>query len=148
MKGGTFEDIVASSGVDQGCSLAAFAFAAAIAPETQNVLTHICNTLDNGAKLFTYLDDWYLWIRPTCINVALRDIKSHAAKLNLELQPTKIQIRAAECVHPIGPEYRKLARPTMNCLGGHSRIQGDTDNNPIELGNEVQAVEKTRNRLN
>ena len=36
----------------------------------------------------------------------------------------------------------------MNCLGGHLRIPGDNDDNPIELGNESQAMKKTRNRLN
>ena len=35
----------------------------------------------------------------------------------------------------------------MNCLGGHLRIPGDNDDNPIELGNESQAMKKNRNQV-
>ena len=140
MKYGRIEEITACSGVDQGCSLAAFGFAAAVAPETQHVISNIRTNLDNGAKLFTYLDDWYLWIRPAFINVALQNIKTQIANVNLELQPSKIQIWKAECEQPVGLEYQDIVRTTMNCLGGHLRIQGDIDNSPVELGNESQTM--------
>ena len=35
------------------------------------VLADICRQLDDGAKLFAYLDDWYLWIKPQCLTDAL-----------------------------------------------------------------------------
>ena len=93
------------------------------------------------------MDDWYLWIRPTCINVALQNIKTQITQINLELRPNKNQMWKTECEHPIGPEYHNIVKPTMNCLGGHLRIQGDNENSPIEFGNESQDMQKTRNIL-
>ena len=56
--------ISANSGVDQGCPLSTCGFSAAIDPVLRNVLAHIHKQLDPGAKLFPYLNKWYLWIKP------------------------------------------------------------------------------------
>ena len=56
--------ISANSGVDQGCPLSTCGFSAAIDPVLPSVLADICRLHDPGAKLFAYLDDWHLWIKP------------------------------------------------------------------------------------
>ena len=56
--------ISANSGVDQGCPLSTCGFSAAVDPVLRSVLPDICTQCDSGAKLFAYLDDWYLQIKP------------------------------------------------------------------------------------
>ena len=127
---GKFEDIIACSGVDQGCPIVAFGFAATVAPQTQEIINNIRNNLDGQAQLYTYLDDWYLWIIPTHISTALDIIQRQSAQLNLELQKTKIQIWRANCQEIIDEQYASITKSTMNCLGGHLKIQGDAEDNP------------------
>ena len=55
---GAYAHIQASSGIDQGCPPCGFA--AAVDPISQYILSQIQRTLDNGAKLWAYLDDWYI----------------------------------------------------------------------------------------
>ena len=50
------------------------------------------NKLDNEAKLWAYLDDWYIWIKPQHITEAVELISTATRTINLELQPTKMQI--------------------------------------------------------
>ena len=59
-----YTKISANSGVDQGCPLSTSGFSAAIDPILRFVLADICWQHDPGAKLFAYLDDWYIWIKP------------------------------------------------------------------------------------
>ena len=55
--------------------------------------------LDSGA----YLDDWCIWIKPQYIAAAI-DLAANATRtINIELQPTKIQIWTASCTSPIPP---------------------------------------------
>ena len=42
-------------------------FVAAIDPVLRFVLAGICRLHDPGAKLFAFLDDWYMWIKPQCL---------------------------------------------------------------------------------
>ena len=62
---GSYAHIQASSGIDQGCPLSPCGFAAAVDPISQYILTQTQQTLDSGARLWTYQDDWYIWIKPT-----------------------------------------------------------------------------------
>ena len=48
----------------QGCPLSTCGFSAAVDPVLQSVLAELCTHYDSGAKLFAFLDDWYLWIKP------------------------------------------------------------------------------------
>ena len=60
---GQFTKISANSGVDQGCLLSTCGFSAVGDPALRSVLADLCTQYDSGAKLFAYLDDWYLWIK-------------------------------------------------------------------------------------
>ena len=51
-------------GVDQGCPLSACGFSAVVDPTLRSIMAELCILYDSGAKLFAYLDDWYLWIKP------------------------------------------------------------------------------------
>ena len=66
-----YTQISASSGVDQGCPLSTCGFSAAIDPVLRFVLADIRRLHDSGAKLFAYLDDWYLWIKPEYLLLTL-----------------------------------------------------------------------------
>ena len=46
--------------VDQGCPLSTCGFSAGVDPVLRSTLADICRHYDPGAKLFAYLDDWYL----------------------------------------------------------------------------------------
>ena len=59
-----YTNISANSGVDQGCPLSTCGFSAAVDPVLRSGLADLCTQYDSGAKLFAYLDDWYLWIKP------------------------------------------------------------------------------------
>ena len=61
---GSYAHIQASSGINQGCPLSPCGFAAAVAPTSRYILSETQRTLDSGAKLWAFLDDWYIWIQP------------------------------------------------------------------------------------
>ena len=137
-----YTKISANSGVDQGCPLSTCSFSAAIDPVPRSVLADICRQLDPSAKLFACLDDWYIWIKPqhllqTFVFIATRSV-------NLELQPSKIQIWRASCQDPIPPEPPDKVKLTLSCLGGHLHIHGDIEPSPIVLG-EQASMEKPHN---
>ena len=69
---GGYAHIQANSGIDQGCPLSPCGFAAAVDPISQYILSETRRTLDNGAKLWAYLDDWYIWIKPQHIPAAIK----------------------------------------------------------------------------
>ena len=120
--------------IDQGCPLSPCGFAAAVDPISRYILTQIQLTLDNGAKLWAYLDDWYIWIKPQHIPAAKELVANATLTINLELQPTKIQIWTASFTSPIPLDYLDKAKPTLKCLGAHLRIAGDSECSPVELG--------------
>ena len=129
---GSYTHIQASSGIDQGCPLSPCGFAAAVDPISRYILTQL--TLDSGSSLWAYLDDWYIWIKPQYIPAAIELVATATLTINLELQPSKIQIWTASCTSPIPPAYLDMAKPTLKCLGAHLRIAGDSEGSPVELG--------------
>ena len=131
---GSYAHIQASSGIDQGCPLSPCGFAAAVDPISRYILTQTQLTLDSGAKLWAHLNDWYIWIKPQHIPAAIKPITNATLTINLELQPTKIQIWTASCTSPIPPDYLDKAKSTLKCLGAHLRIAGDSEGCPVELG--------------
>ena len=62
-----YTKITANSGVDQGCPLSACGFSAVVGPVHRSIMAQLCTHYDSGTKLFAYLDDWYLWIKPQCL---------------------------------------------------------------------------------
>ena len=125
-----YTKISANSGVDQGCPLSTCGISAAI-----DLVLRICRLHDPGAKLFAYLDDWCLWIKPQHLTAATRSV-------NLELQPSKNQVRRASCQDPIPPELQDKVKLTLSCLGRHLQIHGDIEPSPVVLG-EQASTEKT-----
>ena len=131
---GSYTHVQASSGIDQGCPLSPCGFAAATYPISRYILTQAQQTLDSGTRLWAYLDDWYIWINPQCIPARI-DLASATRTINLELQPSQIQIWTASCTGPIPSAYQDKAKSTLKCLlGAHLRIAGDSEGCPVELG--------------
>ena len=88
--------------------------------------------LDSGAKLWAYPDDWYIWIKPQHIRAAIDLASSATRTINLELQPTKIQIWTASCTSSIHPAFLDKVEPTLKFLGASLRIAGNCDGSPVE----------------
>ena len=81
--------------------------------------------------MWAYLDDLYVWIKPRHIPAAVEPISNSTRTINLELQPTKIQIWTASCNSPIPPAFQDKAKPTLKCLNAHLRIAGDSEGRPV-----------------
>ena len=135
-----------NSGVDQGCPLSTCGFSAAVDPVLQSVLAELCTHYDSGAKLFAYLDDWYLWIKPQCLLQTIAVITAATRSVNLALQSTKTQVWKGSCQDPIPPEFQDKVTLTLSCLGGHLQIHGDIEPSPVVLG-EQATIEKTTQRF-
>ena len=71
------------------------------------MLTELRRLLDDGAKLFAYLDDWYLRVKPHVLPCALALVYASNRSINLELQPSKIQMWRASCPDPVPLEKEK-----------------------------------------
>ena len=76
-------------------------------------------------------DDWHVWIKPLCLPDAIAVLSATTHSVNIELQPSKIQIWTASCTASIAPGLLDKVEPTINCLGGHLHIQGDSEPRPI-----------------
>ena len=59
-----------SAEFDQGCAHSPCGVAAAVGPISRLILSDTHRMFDSGAKLWTYLDDWYIWIKPQYIQAA------------------------------------------------------------------------------
>ena len=98
------------------------------------------------SSLPSLMTDWYLCIKPHCLNYALVLISAATRSLNLELRPSKIQVWMASCPDAIFQELLDKVIPTLSCLGGHLHIQGDSEPSPVVLG-EQATMEKTTRRF-
>ena len=141
-----YTKITANSGVDQGCPLSACGFSAVVDPVLRSVMAQLCTHYDSGAKLFAYLDDWYLWIKPQFLPQTIAVITAATRSVNLALQSTKTQVWKGSCQDPIPPEFQDKVTLTLSCLGGHLQIHGDTEPSPVVLG-EQATMEKTTQRF-
>ena len=141
-----YTKITANSGVDQGCPLSACGFSAVVDPVLRSVMAQLCTHYDSGAKLFAYLDDWYLWIKQQYLLQTIAVITVATRSVNLALQSTKIQVWKGSCQDPVPPEFQDKVTLTLSCLGGHLQIHGDTEPSPGVLG-EQATMEKTAQRF-
>ena len=98
------------------------------------------------AKLFAYLDDWYLWIKPQYLLQTIAVFTAATRSVNLAAQSTKTQVWKGSCQDPIPPEFQDKVTLTLSCLGGHLQIHGDTEPSPVVLG-EQATMEKTTQRF-
>ena len=117
-----YTKITANSGVDQGCPLSACGFSAVVDPVLRSVMAQLCTLYDSGAKLFAYLDDWYLWIKPQFLLQTIAVITDATRSVKLALQSTKTQVWKGSCQDPIPPEFQDKITLTRSCLGGHLQI--------------------------
>ena len=105
-----YTKITANSGVDQGCPLSACGFSAVVDPVLRSVMAQLCTHYDSGAKLFAYLDDWYLWIKPQFLLQTIAVITAATRSVNLALQSTKTQVWKGSCQDPITPSSKTRSR--------------------------------------
>ena len=117
---GPYAHIQASIGIDQGCPPSPCGFAAAVDPISRCILSETQRAFDSGAKLWAYLDDWYICIKPQHIPAAIDLASSATRTIHLELQPTKIQIWTASCTSPPPPHTHTHTR-----LPGQSQANTD-----------------------
>ena len=101
-----YTKISADNDVDQGCPLSTCVFSAAVDPILRSVLAELCTQYDSDAKLFAYLDDWYLWIKPQSVLQTVAIITEATRSVNLALHSTKTQVWRASCQDPIPPELK------------------------------------------
>ena len=141
-----YTKISANSGVDQGCPLSSCGCSAVVDPVLRSDMAQLCTHYDSGAKLFAYLDDWYLWIKPQCLLQTIAVITAATRPVNVALQSTKTQVWRASCQDPIPPECQDKVTITLSCLGGHLQIHGDMEPSPVVLG-EQATMEKTTHRF-
>ena len=141
-----YTKISANSGVDQGCPLSACGFSAVVDPVIRSVMADICRLHDPGAKLFAYLDDWYLWIKPQYLLQTVAIITVATRSVNLDLQSTKTQVWKGSCQDPSSPEFQDKVTLTLSCLGGHLQSHGDIEPSPVVLG-EQTSMKKTTQRF-
>ena len=141
-----YTKISANCRVNQGCPLSTCGFAAAVDPVLRSVLAELCTHYDSGAKLFAYMDDWYLWIKPQCLLQTIAEITAATRSVNLALQSTKTQVWNGSCEDPIPPEFQDKVTLRLTCLRGHLQIHGDTKPSPVVLG-EQTTMEKATQRF-
>ena len=130
----------------QGCPLSACGFSAVVDPVLRSVMAQLCTHYDSSAKLFAYLDDWYLWIKPQFLLQTIAVITAATRSVNLALQSTKTQVWKGSCQDPTPPEFQDKVTLTLSCLGGHLQIHGDAEPSPVVLG-EQATMEKTTQRF-
>ena len=111
-----YTKISANSGVDQGCPLSACGFSAVVDPVLRSVMAQFCTHHDSGAKLFAYLDDWYLWIKPQCLLQTIAVITAATRAVNLAPQSTKTQVWQGSCQDPIPPEFQDKVTLTLSVV--------------------------------
>ena len=138
-----YTKITANSGVDQGCPLSACGFSAVVDPVLRSVMAQLCTLYDSCANFFAYLDDLYLWIKPQFF---FRQLPDATKSVNLAPQSTKTQMWKSSCQDPIPPEFQDKVTLTLNCLGGHLQIHGDTEPSLVISGEQV-TMEKTTQRF-
>ena len=109
-------------------------------------MAQLCTHCDSGAKLFAYLDDWYLWIKPQYPLQTIAIITAATRSVNLALQSTKTQVWKDSCQDPIRLQFQDKVTLTLSCLGGHPQIHGDTKPSPFVL-REQTTMEKTAQLL-
>ena len=124
--------ISADSGVDQGCPLSTCGFSAATDPILRSLMADICIHHDTGAKLFAYLDDWYVWIKlQHLLQIICSNHSSQPDQSILNCRPSKVQNSKASCQDPIFAKLQDKVR--LRCLGGHLQIHSDIEPSLVVL---------------
>ena len=143
---GRFEKIGSTRGFDQGCPLAAAAFAVGQKQPLDNYLLHL-RQLDTEARLYSYLDDSYIVVRKDLVTLALAGLKEAYAPLGLELNPDKTLVWSPSGAAGLPAEALAHWTDKLPVLGKQLKAAGDTDDAPAYLDQDDSSLEEATARL-
>ena len=143
---GKFFKVLSDRGVDQGCPLAAAAFAVAQRVVLEPFLAAL-QGLDPLAKLYSYLDDTYLVVCPAHAQQALHGLQDALATLGLSLNHTKTQAWSPAGVASLPLPLQSYHTAALPVLGKHLRTGGDADGSPVNLGQPGAGLQQATQRL-
>ena len=127
---GTFEEIGCHTGFDQGCPLAAAAFAAglckALEPFWPKARAH-----DPHVRLYAYLDDMYVVCSRDASLAVLCALEEALTAVGLKLNPGKTQLWCPSGVQGIPRTLPGKRVPTLGVLGAALKAAGDTEEAPV-----------------
>ena len=95
LEDGIREEIIALTGVDQGCPLGSLLFALALRDPMEEVLA-FAKSLDPNAALYFYLDDGYIVATGDAIQQILRHLQITFDKVGVQLNISKLQSWSAD----------------------------------------------------
>ena len=87
-----------------------------------------------------------MWIKPQCLLPTFALITAATRSVNLELQPSKVQIWRRRARTPFLVSYKTKSDPHPAVRGGHLQIHGVIEPSPVFLG-EQASMEKTTQRF-
>ena len=144
---GHFHKVGSTKGFDQGCPLAAAAFAigqrSVLDPFLQQLLQ-----LDPNAKLFSYLDDTYLVIAKEVAARTLAALEQAFEPLGLKLNPTKTKLWSPSGRDGLPPQLYPHYTDALPVLGGElTTSEGHRDGALVHLGGHANGLEEVTERL-
>ena len=143
---GHFVEVPSTRGFNQGCPLAAGAFAIGIRSALDEFLIQL-QQRDAAAKMYCYLDDMYLVVNPEVAAVAIRGLCQALEPLGLELNASKTAIWSPAGPANIPQELLTNYKSTLDVLGAKMRSPGDAQDAPAVLGQADGALACATDRL-
>jgi len=143
---GSFEEVTSTRGFDQGCPLAAAAFAIGQRTALDDFLRQLL-ALDPAAKLYSYLDDTYLVVDSELAVLALGGLAKALEPLGLELNPTKTLVWSPAGMTAVLPELHSCYTHALPVLGAHLSTRGDAEDAPHYLGRASSGLVEATSRL-
>ena len=143
---GHFEKVVSSRGFDQGCPLAAGAFAVALRKTIDSFSGQLRN-IDQCARIYCYLDDMYLVVGSEQAAVAMAGLTRALQPLGLHLNPTKTAVWSPAGLLAVPQSIRSNYAPTLKVLGSYLKTPGDANEAPATIGQNDGALADATDRL-
>ena len=103
-------------------------------PILRSVLADTCRQRDTGVKLFAYLDDWYLWIKPQCL-LPISSFSPPKYRSGVSCARTQFLL-----------SYKTKSDSHSAVWERHLQIHGDIEPSLVVLG-EQTSMEKTTQRF-
>ena len=110
-------------------------------------LLHRLQQLDPGARLYSYLDDTYLAVRPDLGARALAGLRQLLAPLGLELNDNKTLVWSPAGIQAVLPELAPRYVAVLPVLGAQLRAPGDPDGAALPLGGQGCGLDGATTRL-
>ena len=138
--------MTSSRGFDQGCPLAAAAFAVgqrvALDPYMQQ-LRHV----DPAAKMHSYLDDTYLVVEPSVASLAVVGLTQALAPLGLALNTDKTAVWSPAGRRAVPTDLQANYVEALPVLGSHLKAPGDSDEAPLFMNDPGHGLQSAKQRL-